>query len=115
MPRSPLSHTIWLHPEAPAKPAVGAACNGCGVCCALEPCPAGALLSRRLRGACTALRWSETARCYRCGLLSAPDEVLARWPRPLRQWIHRHAGRWIASGQGCDADWTPQDAPSTES
>ena len=38
---------IYLHPAAPAKPAVGAACNGCGVCCAWQPCPLGMLVSGR--------------------------------------------------------------------
>ncbi|WP_310740966.1 hypothetical protein [Ideonella benzenivorans] len=65
----------------------------------------GMLLSRRRHGGCSVLRWDAAARCYRCGLISAPDDVLARWPRPLRRWIDRRAWRWIASGSGCDADW----------
>jgi hypothetical protein len=48
---------IKIHPDAPPKPAVGAPCNGCGVCCLAEPCPLGVILSRRLKGACVALRW----------------------------------------------------------
>ena len=38
-------HLIRIHADAPAKPPVGAPCNGCGVCCLLEPCPLGVLLS----------------------------------------------------------------------
>lgn len=88
---------VSVHPRAPAKPAVGAACNGCGLCCLLEPCPLGMLLSRRVRGACAALRWDEAQGRYLCGALSAPAEVLgARWLAPL-------ARRWIAAGRGCDA------------
>ena len=34
---------IHLHALAPAKPHTGAACNGCGVCCAWQPCPLGVL------------------------------------------------------------------------
>jgi len=37
---------ILIHPEAPAKPPLGAPCNGCGVCCLAEPCPVGVLVSR---------------------------------------------------------------------
>ena len=99
------SRTLWLRADAPAKPAVGEACNGCGVCCSLEPCPVGMLLSRRRHGSCAALRWDAGAGRYLCGLISAPDEVLTRWPRALRPWIQRQARRWIASGSGCDADW----------
>jgi hypothetical protein len=65
---------IKIHPDAPPKPAVGAPCNGCGVCCLAEPCPLGVILSRRLKGACVALRWDGN-------------------------WLVK---RWIASGTGCD-------------
>jgi len=55
------------------------------------------LLSRRRRGACSALRWDEAQRRYLCGALSEPAAVLgARWLAPL-------ARRWIAAGAGCDA------------
>ena len=61
---------IHIHPAAPRKPVVGAPCNGCGVCCLAEPCPVGVLVSRRLKGACKALVWSEQAGRYHCGLLA---------------------------------------------
>lgn len=85
--------TIRIHAAAPVKPAMGAACNGCGVCCLGEPCPLGALLSLRLRGACKALRWSADDRRYRC---AAADS--------RRRWLAWLARRWIAAGQGCDSD-----------
>ena len=58
MPR-PQHPVVWLQPSAPPKPAEGAPCNGCGLCCLAEPCPLGMLVSRRRTGACTALRWSD--------------------------------------------------------
>lgn len=88
---APRSQIIHIHPEAPPKPAFGAPCNGCGVCCLAEPCPLGMLLSRRRRGACVALRWSVPAGRYECG-------ALVRLPF-MRRWV----ARWIAAGQGCDA------------
>ncbi len=84
---------IHIHPEAPAKPAFGQPCNGCGVCCLAEPCPVGMIVSRRTRGACSALEWNEAARHYRCGMLTRPR---LRWMRPLLR-------RWISAGSGCDA------------
>jgi hypothetical protein len=72
---------IHLHPRAPAKPAEGAACNGCGVCCTWQPCPLGVLASRRLQDPATV--WPGLPR-----LLHAPLAHLAR--------------RWIAAGAGCD-------------
>ena len=94
---------ILLRSEAPAKPPVGQACNGCGVCCAAEPCPLGMLLSRRRSGACVALRWTEADRRYHCDVVAAPR----RWLRVLA-WLpeaasRRLALRWIGAGRGCDA------------
>lgn len=93
---------IHLHPDAPTKPSPGAACNGCGVCCASEPCPVGALVSRRLQGACAALVWGDGAQAYRCGLVEQPAAHLPRalaWTAPL---LRRLARRLIAAGIGCD-------------
>lgn len=101
---------IHIQPLAPAKPAEGAACNGCGVCCLAEPCPLGRWLSRRRSGVCEALAWDDAAQRYRCGVLQEPARWLgflpARWARAL-------AGRWIAAGRGCDCSFEAQPAAST--
>ncbi len=117
-------HTIiHIQPEAPPKPALGQPCNGCGVCCLLEPCPLGVLLSRRRQGACMAVRWDAAARRYRCGSLSAPAEVAqAALPRGLRvlapllvpllaMGLRRAAPRWISAGSGCDSSVEVAPAP----
>ena len=98
---------VHVHPQAPAKPAFGATCNGCGVCCLAEPCPLGVLVSRRRTGACDALRWSDAQGRYLCGMAQDPAEVLgARW-RFFMPWaaplLRRLARRWISAGSGCDA------------
>jgi hypothetical protein len=101
-------HVIHIHPAAPPKPVLGAPCNGCGVCCLVEPCPVGMLISRRRKGACDALVWSDEAVAYRCGLLVAPERFAGgRWLRwaPLRRLWLRWARRVIAAGKGCDADF----------
>jgi hypothetical protein len=94
---------ILVRPEAPPKPALGAPCNGCGVCCLLEPCPLGRVISRKRVGACDVLRWDDGGGVYRCGAITDPAGVLGpRWAfaAPL---LRRLARRWIAAGVGCDA------------
>jgi len=118
----PSTHTIiHIFPEAPAKPPLDAPCNGCGVCCLIEPCPLGVLLSGRRHGACNALLWQADLRQYRCGAIIAPDDVLkTRLPRMLKlsvpglAWILTGwARRWVAAGTGCDCsvDATPGASP----
>ncbi len=96
---------IHLHPAAPPKPPTDTACNGCGVCCAAEPCPLGVLLSRRRHGACAALEWQPGEARYRCGALASPARWLPWLPARLAQALAR---RWIAAGVGCDADLEPE-------
>lgn len=108
--------TILIHPDATLKPAPGAPCNGCGVCCLLEPCPLGVVLSGRRHGACVALRWKAGPQQYRCGALSEPSDVLmqvlpgalGRLAPLMAPGLMRLAGRWISAGQGCDSTVEPQ-------
>ncbi|MBU0916912.1 hypothetical protein [Aquabacterium parvum] len=100
---------IHIHPEAPPKPPEGAPCNGCGVCCLAEPCPVGMLVSRKRRGACDLLRWSDAQGRYVCGLLADGDASAGAqaggarsrslWRRLWQAW----ARRLISAGSGCDA------------
>ena len=105
---SPAHQVIHIRPEAPPKPPEGQPCNGCGVCCLAEPCPVGMLVSRKRRGACELLRWSDAEGRYLCGLLvevGGPGPVRSAsfwrrvWPRVWRAW----ARRLISAGSGCDA------------
>lgn len=101
---------IHLHPLAPPKPAVGATCNGCGVCCAAEPCPLGIAVSRRRSGACAAMRWVEAERRYRCALLGDRGAGAAPAERPRLPIPRRLVARWIGAGVGCDCDLEPAGA-----
>ena len=101
---------IHLHPAAPAKPAEGEPCNGCGVCCALETCPVARLRFLQRRGPCPALRWSVSDGRYHCGLLLAPKDYFflpEAWVPRARQWL---AGR-IAAGVGCDCSAEVEGSP----
>ena len=100
------SQVILIHPDAPPKPAEGRPCNGCGVCCASEPCPVGVLASRRRHGACAALAWSPVDGRYRCGLISAPADWLPHALRGAAPLLARLAMRFVAAGRGCDSSVT---------
>jgi hypothetical protein len=98
----PELRTIWLRADAPSKPQAGTACNGCGICCASEPCPLGMIVSGRRREPCRALAWSEDGRRYRCALLGPPTNLSAPGPL-LRRWRETLLRRWIGAGIGCDS------------
>jgi hypothetical protein len=102
------SQAIQIHPAARAKPPVGQACNGCGVCCLAEPCPVGILISGRRHGACAALQWDDASSAYRCGAVTgAVPEGLASWPVGVQRVWQRLAARWISAGTGCDCSLQP--------
>jgi len=111
--------TIFIEPLAPAKPRLGQACNGCGVCCLAQPCPLGMVLSRRRHGACLALRWNPDLAVYRCGAIAQPVDVLrAALPGALRRLAPALAPalvvvarRAIAMGAGCDSSLEASNAP----
>ena len=96
--------TIHLHQNAPAKPAEGQTCNGCGICCALETCPPARLRFMQAKGPCPALAWSEHKARYYCGLMSSPRKYLGWLPLFAEAFTSRLISRWIAAGKGCDCN-----------
>jgi len=93
---------IHLHRAAPAKPAEGQACNGCGVCCALATCPVARLRFLQKAGPCPALEWSTAETRYHCGLLRRPVHYLGYLPAAGENIARSLFTRWIAAGKGCD-------------
>jgi hypothetical protein len=87
---------IYLQPDAPAKPAMGAPCNGCGLCCLAEPCPLGMWVSRRRSGACKALQWNASAQQYRCGMVVDP-----RFRAGLEKALGRGTDRPVGTALDC--------------
>ena len=111
--RPPSPRVIHLQVAAPAMPQPGQACNGCGVCCALEPCPLGMVVSLRRRGSCVALAWDDALGLYRCNMVAAPQAV---WPALPARWstlVSRLARRWISAASGCDAGLQTEPAPAS--
>lgn len=109
----PEIRTIWLRADAPSKPPVGTACNGCGICCASEPCPLGMIVSGRRRGRCRALTWNDAGRRYRCALLGMPEDPRTRG-RLLRRWRETLLRRWIGADQDCDSTAEAGPPPATD-
>ncbi len=93
---------IELHPLAPPKPDWGARCNGCGACCAVEPCPVALLFLWQFKGRCRALLWQEDAGRYVCGMVQCPDRYVFFIFRHWREQAGRFFASRIAAGAGCD-------------
>ncbi|EEF22670.1 conserved hypothetical protein [Ricinus communis] len=98
------TQVITIHAQAPAKPALGETCNGCGVCCAAEPCPVSLALLWPHRAPCRALIWSDPAQRYLCGMVSEPARFLRWLPAGMNDIASRIFKRWIAADTACDAD-----------
>ncbi|MBI5920253.1 MAG: hypothetical protein HY847_01240 [Betaproteobacteria bacterium] len=96
---------ILIHAAAPVKPALGAACNGCGICCATEPCPVSMVALLQFKGVCRALLWQAEEQRYVCGMVVRPSDYVGWLPTRFDAWAGRLAARRIAAGQGCDADF----------
>lgn len=94
--------TVSLHRAAPTKPSWGAPCNGCGVCCAVRPCPVGVFVLWQRRGPCRALSWLDTEQRYVCGMVRQPRQFLPWLPRRLEAAARACFLRSIAAGAGCD-------------
>ena len=97
-----LTQLIELHPLAPRKPELDARCNGCGVCCAVEPCPVAYLFLFQFRGRCRALLWQNDEGRYLCGMVVCPDRYLRLIPIRFRERMGKYYARRIATEVGCD-------------
>ncbi|MDP4026313.1 hypothetical protein Q8W71_27190 [Methylobacterium sp. NEAU 140] len=87
----------------PLKPKVGAPCNGCGLCCAAEPCGiAREFIGAGVEGPCPAMEFGEGR--FWCGMVRRPGHYLGL----PHAWADETIGATIAgmlgTGQGCDAD-----------
>ncbi|MBV1775668.1 hypothetical protein KSF73_08045 [Burkholderiaceae bacterium DAT-1] len=101
---------IHLHRDAPLKPAFGAPCNGCGVCCAAEPCPVAMRRFKVRTGPCPALIWDASR--YHCGLLYDTPRYWPKtpaWLLPVMRWW---VARAISARSGCDSDVETDHSPS---
>lgn len=96
--------TIYIHQQAPKKPSLGAPCNGCGVCCAAEPCPVSRLFLGTKTQVCKALEWHAQEKRYFCGMVLHPQQFLNWLPAWMVSPASRCFKRWIAADWKCDSD-----------
>jgi Fe-S-cluster-containing hydrogenase component 2 len=99
-----LTQIIELHSLAPLKPEFGARCNGCGACCAAEPCPVAFLFLFQFRRQCRALLWQNLTGRYVCGMVVCPDQYVRLIPKRLRNRMGKFFASRIATEVGCDFD-----------
>ena len=104
MPPVSQNQVVRIHALAPPKPTFGLPCNGCGMCCAAEPCPVSRLWLGHTEGACPALQWSDADARYRCAMVTDPAGQLRWLPAMFNTLGGRLFWRWIAAGIGCDFD-----------
>lgn len=93
-----------LGQRMPVKPAKGSACNGCGYCCAEEPCGVARkfIPDYTAEGPCLALEWVEGR--FACGMIRRPSHYM----RLPNDWADGVLSVMIAdalgAGTGCDAE-----------
>lgn len=95
---------ITIHAQAPSKPSLGEPCNGCGVCCAAEPCPVSYALLWPHQAPCKALEWHQKDARYYCGMVKHPARYLRWLPARANTVASKLFKRWIAAGTHCDAE-----------
>jgi hypothetical protein len=105
--------TIELHRDAPTKPALGERCNGCGVCCAAEPCPIAWVFLWQRKGSCRALEWHSESTRYVCGMVTNPTRHVRWLPTKLDAPLARFCANRIAAGIGCDSHAVVESADQT--
>lgn len=85
------------------KPAHGAPCTRCGLCCVATICPLGRAVFKRSEGPCPALEQVEP-HVYACGLVANPANYAKHVTDACGPLVaSAAAGMLVGSGDGCDA------------
>lgn len=86
------------------KPAFGEPCNGCGMCCTVEPCAIAKEFLHCITGPCVALETDDN-RTY-CGMVRRPVFYLLGIDAPPAESgeIQSHVAGILRIGAGCDSD-----------
>ena len=84
----------------PRKPNEGDACNGCGLCCALELCALAVEFLEAAAAPCPAMEFAEGR--FWCGLVRHPNRYLGT-PLASNRLIGPMVHEALCIGEGCDA------------
>lgn len=88
----------------PLKPPRGEDCNGCGMCCTVQPCMLAVDFLNCTEGPCVALE-REDDRTF-CGLVRRPVHyLLGQYAPPSATGnLQVHLAGMLGIGRGCDSD-----------
>jgi hypothetical protein len=95
------------HQTAPEKPAEGHPCNGCGMCCAAEPCGIAVEFLGATEGPCPAMQF-EGGRFW-CGMTRTPGAYMGA-PDFADGILGPMFAEALGIGRGCDSDAAPTGA-----
>lgn len=95
------------------KPKLHEPCNGCGMCCTVEPCQLAREMLDCTVGPCIAMEFDSEK--YICGLVKRPAWYMFKEDRPESETgpISVMFANALGIGRGCDADdverdvWSP--------
>ncbi len=85
---------------APEKPEEGAPCNGCGFCCAAEPCGLAVEFIGATVGPCPAMEFDDGR--FWCGLVRNPSSYLDT-PAFGDHMVGAIFAQALGVGRGCDS------------
>jgi len=85
---------------APEYPGFGSPCNGCGFCCAAEPCQIARDIAGFTEGPCAAMEFEEGR--FVCGIVKAPSRYIGT-PDFGDAFIGAMIAQALGIGMGCDS------------
>lgn len=88
--------------RAPEKAPHGSPCNGCGYCCAAEPCEIAVEMLGATAGPCPAMEFD--AGRFWCGLIRHPSRHMGLPTDFADEVLGRIIAAALGAGRGCDAD-----------
>ena len=88
----------------PSKPKIGAPCNGCGMCCTVQPCALAVVFLDCTEGPCIALELDGEKMV--CGLVKRPAWYMFGEDRSVSETGRLSVlyAQALGIGRGCDAD-----------
>lgn len=97
--------------RAPEYPGYGKPCNGCGFCCAAQPCGLAEEFLGAKEGPCPAMEFADGR--FRCGLVAHPSDYLG-FPDFGNELVGGMIAEALGIGKGCDSEIAAPVPPEIE-